>query len=173
MLPRIINWIFVTGVFIAAAGISTYLTVHLLIRSENTVVVPRVMGESVKLHPLVVILGVLVGAATWGILGALLAAPVIASGREIFLYLYRHVIGEKPFPPAKPEPERKDISLMEKIDEIRDRAGELVQRLPGVDIESKKEITSGSEQSVEDHLDELMESGEGRQGDMPGSDIEG
>lgn len=140
---------------------------------ENTVVVPRVMGESVKLHPLVVILGVLVGAATWGILGALLAAPVIASGREIVLYLYRHVIGENPFPPARPEPDRKDISLMEKIDEIRDKAGELVQRLPGVDIESKKEITSGSEQSVEDHSDELMENGEGSQGDMPKRDIEG
>ena len=47
MLPRIINWIVVTVVFIAAAGISTYLTVHLLIRSENTVVVPDLAAKEV------------------------------------------------------------------------------------------------------------------------------
>lgn len=47
MLPRIIRWIFVTAVFVAAAGISTYLTVHLLIRSDNTVVVPDLAAKEV------------------------------------------------------------------------------------------------------------------------------
>jgi serine/threonine-protein kinase len=47
VLPRIINWIFVTVVFVAAAGISTYLTVHLLIRSENAVVVPDLAAKEV------------------------------------------------------------------------------------------------------------------------------
>ncbi|MFN2175346.1 MAG: AI-2E family transporter, partial [Anaerolineales bacterium] len=109
---------------------------------ENTVVVPRVMSESVKLHPLVVILGVLIGASTWGILGALLAAPVIASSREIFSYLYRHVIGEDPFPPPKPEPDNMDISLGTKIGEIKERAGELIQHIPGVDTESRVDTES-------------------------------
>lgn len=47
MLPRFLNWIFVTAVFIAAAGVSTYLTVHLLIRSDDTVVVPDLAAKEV------------------------------------------------------------------------------------------------------------------------------
>lgn len=34
-------------IFVAAAGISTYLTIHLLIRSEDTVVVPSLAGKEV------------------------------------------------------------------------------------------------------------------------------
>jgi len=165
------------AVFMIGPGRSPSITVCVLVpvvvAPGLSVVVPRVMGESVKLHPLVVILGVLVGAATWGILGALLAAPVIASGREIVSYLYRHIIGEKPFPPAGPEPDRKEISLMEKIDEFKDRAGELVQRIPGVEKESTNYVKPVSEKTVEDQSGELMESGEGRQGDIPRRDIEG
>jgi hypothetical protein len=140
---------------------------------ENTVVVPRVMGESVKLHPLVVILGVLVGASTWGILGALLAAPVIASGRVIFSYLYRHVIGVHPFPPARLKPVDKETSIKDKFDEIKDKAGELVQRGSGVDTESETDIESGPEKTGEDVSGELMGSDEGREGYPPRNDIEG
>ncbi len=92
--------------------IGFYIIINFL---ENTIVVPRVMGESVKLHPLVIILGVLVGASVWGILGALLAAPVIASGREITRYLYSHVIGEEPFQHLDRPPPESDISLRESV----------------------------------------------------------
>lgn len=103
--------------------IGLYIFINFL---ENTIVVPRVMGDSVKLHPLVVIIGVLVGASVWGILGALLAAPVIASGREITRYLYSHVIGEEPFQHVdQPAPEM-DISLRESFEEIKDKAGKLL-----------------------------------------------
>jgi len=103
--------------------IGLYIFINFL---ENTIVVPRVMGDSVKLHPLVVIIGVLVGASVWGILGALLAAPVIASGREISRYLYSHVIGEEPFQHVdQPAPEM-DISLRESFEEIKDKAGKLL-----------------------------------------------
>ena len=64
---------------------------------ENYIIVPRVLGGAVQLHPLVVMTGVLIGAATWGILGALLAAPLIASAREILLYFYAKILGEEPF----------------------------------------------------------------------------
>jgi predicted PurR-regulated permease PerM len=74
--------------------IGLYIIVQLL---ENTLIVPNVMGESVHLHPIIIIIGVLVGATTWGILGALLAAPVIASMKIILIFLYRKVIGEDPF----------------------------------------------------------------------------
>ena len=65
---------------------------------ENTLIVPRVLGDAVKVHPLVILAGVLVGAATAGVLGVFLAAPVIASLREILGYLYRKVLNVDPFP---------------------------------------------------------------------------
>jgi len=89
LLP-VSNWVF------ALIIIGFYILVQ---QFENTVVVPRILGEAVDLHPLVVILGVLVGANVGGILGALLAAPVIASGREIVRYLYLKILGQEPFPP--------------------------------------------------------------------------
>jgi predicted PurR-regulated permease PerM len=102
---------------------------YVLVQSlENTLVVPRVMGESVQLHPLVIIIGVLVGASVWGIMGALLAAPVIASGREIVRYLYRRVLGENPFPPEQDKIEGTQVSLRESIEELRDKAQKLLHR---------------------------------------------
>jgi predicted PurR-regulated permease PerM len=43
---------------------------------ENNVLQPLVYGRSVRLHPLVIFLAVLVGGELLGILGALLAIPV-------------------------------------------------------------------------------------------------
>lgn len=74
---------------------------------ENYMIVPQVLGEAVELHPLVVMAGVLAGATIWGILGALLAAPVIATGKEIFQYLHRKLQDQDPFPAIEVIPERK------------------------------------------------------------------
>ena len=105
---------------------------YVLVQSlENTLVVPRVMGESVQLHPLVIIVGVLIGASVWGILGALLAAPVIASGKEIVRYLYRRTLGENPFPPEQDKIEGTHVSLRESIEEVRNKAQKLLLRETG------------------------------------------
>lgn len=88
--------------------IGMYIIIQLL---ENTLIVPNVMGESVHLHPIIIIVGVLVGATRWGILGALLAAPVIASAKIILLFLYRKTIGENPFQDLQTtEPKKLPIS---------------------------------------------------------------
>ena len=47
MLLRISKIILVPAVFVVAAGIATYLTVHLLIRSEKTVIIPDLKGREV------------------------------------------------------------------------------------------------------------------------------
>jgi predicted PurR-regulated permease PerM len=67
--------------------------------TENNLIVPRVLGEAVELPPLVVMIGVFIGASVAGILGALLAAPVIASTREVLSYLWAKLWGRDPFPP--------------------------------------------------------------------------
>ena len=84
---------------------------------ENSVIVPRVLGDAVDLPPLVVMTGVLVGGTVAGILGALLATPVIGTGREILRYLYRKMLGEDPFPPEEQLQQVKTprVSLLERL----------------------------------------------------------
>jgi predicted PurR-regulated permease PerM len=70
-----------------------YLVVQLL---ENNVVVPFVLGDAVELHPLMIMLGSVVAFTQWGILGALLAAPVMASTKELVSYAYRKIVEAEP-----------------------------------------------------------------------------
>jgi len=59
--------------------------------------IPRVIGRSVQLPPMVVILGIVAGAAIAGVLGVVLAAPSIASLRVILGYLYARLLDQEPF----------------------------------------------------------------------------
>ena len=76
---------------------------------ENTVLVPRIIGGSVHLHPVVVLVGVLAGATLAGILGIFLAAPVMASIRIISSYAYEKLLDE-PEMPAKVEGRAPDLT---------------------------------------------------------------
>ena len=64
---------------------------------ENYYLVPRIIGHHLKLHPLVVIIGVLAGASVAGVLGIILAAPTLATARLIFLYIYHKLTDQPPF----------------------------------------------------------------------------
>lgn len=70
---------------------------------EAILVVPRVMGDNLNLHPVIIIIGVLAGASLAGALGVILAAPVIASGRLLGHYIYCKVTDQEAFPPISPD----------------------------------------------------------------------
>ncbi|MGB2952310.1 MAG: AI-2E family transporter [Gaiellaceae bacterium] len=55
-----------------------FLGVHQL---EGHVVAPNVMGKALRLHPLLVIFGLLAGAEVYGLPGVLVALPLLAAGR--------------------------------------------------------------------------------------------
>ena len=59
----------------------------LLQQVENHFIAPRVLGGALDLPPLLVLTGVVVGATAGGLLGALLATPIVATGREILSYI--------------------------------------------------------------------------------------
>lgn len=65
---------------------------------ENNVLVPRIMGHSLNLHPLVVLIGVLMGASIGGVLGIFLAAPTLATLRVLIRYVQRKLLDQEPFP---------------------------------------------------------------------------
>lgn len=52
-----------------------YLAIQIL---ENNILVPKIMQKAVGLNPVVIILGVMIGARLMGVLGALLAIPFIS-----------------------------------------------------------------------------------------------
>lgn len=60
--------------------------------------IPRVIGQRVRLPPLVVILGIVAGAVLAGVIGILLAAPTIASARVLGSYVYANLTDSEPFP---------------------------------------------------------------------------
>jgi predicted PurR-regulated permease PerM len=69
---------------------------------ENNLIVPRVMGQAVNLHPVAVMLAILAGNQLLGIPGALLAVPVVASLSVILDEIQRERLGRvhAPAPPC-------------------------------------------------------------------------
>jgi predicted PurR-regulated permease PerM len=70
----------------------------LLQNIEAYILVPRIMGGSLNLHPIAVILGIIAGASLAGVLGIILAAPAVASLRIFGQYIYGKLMDRDPFP---------------------------------------------------------------------------
>lgn len=75
---------------------------------ENNFLVPRIVGDALDLHPLLVLVGAIMGSSLAGILGAILAAPVIASLKLLGSYAWRKLLDLPPF--TGPEPDDSDHS---------------------------------------------------------------
>jgi predicted PurR-regulated permease PerM len=58
---------------------------------EGHVVVPNVMANALRLHPLLVIFGLLAGFEVYGIAGALLALPILAAARATWEFFSQRV----------------------------------------------------------------------------------
>jgi predicted PurR-regulated permease PerM len=98
-LPNVLFALVVFGVYVAFAQL------------DMNILIPNIIGRHVRLHPVVVILGVIVGASVAGVIGVALAAPTIASLRIIMRYIYANLFDLDPFPmvgaPSLPRPERE------------------------------------------------------------------
>ena len=64
---------------------------------ENTLLVPRIVGRALNLHPLLVMVSVIMGASLAGLMGAILAAPVVASMRILGEYAWHKMLDLPPF----------------------------------------------------------------------------
>jgi len=61
---------------------------------EGHVVAPTIFGSTLRINPLFVIFALLLGAEVYGIVGALIALPVLAVLRETVVYLSEHLVLE-------------------------------------------------------------------------------
>ncbi len=69
-------------------GLWTALLFIVIQQVENTVLVPRISGKAVELHPALIVLVLIIGSEVAGLPGAILAVPVTAIIRDVFKYLY-------------------------------------------------------------------------------------
>jgi predicted PurR-regulated permease PerM len=65
-----------------------FLLIH---QVEGHIVVPNVMGSALRLHPLLVIFGLLAGGEIYGLAGILVALPLLAAGRAAWEFFGERV----------------------------------------------------------------------------------
>ena len=109
LIAGVLEWFPIIGPIIAAvpailiglsigfpAAIAAVILYTAIQQLENNVLVPKVMGDAVELHPAVMILALVVGGALFGIGGAILAAPAVAAGRDLYRYGFHRFGGQPP-----------------------------------------------------------------------------
>jgi predicted PurR-regulated permease PerM len=83
-----------------------FLGIHQI---EGHIVVPNVMGNALRLHPLLVIFGLGAGAELYGLPGALIALPLLAVGRAVWEFFADRITLE----PWAGEPPPVEVELAE------------------------------------------------------------
>lgn len=88
------SWIPFSHFGVTILVLAVYL---ILINIKNFWLRPYIMGRSVNMHEGLVLVVILIATVLNGILGALLAVPVVASAFIILEYLLKRVAGQRPF----------------------------------------------------------------------------
>jgi predicted PurR-regulated permease PerM len=85
------------GLDAALAAVIMYTVIQQL---ENNLLVPKIQGDAVEMHPSAVMFALVIGGAIAGLLGAILAVPITAAARDVFRYLF-HRVDEPPMSPVE------------------------------------------------------------------------
>ena len=87
-------------ILIAATEPSLFIWVALVYLGiqviENLLLVPRIQGHAVQIHPGMVLLLLVVAGSIWGALGVVLIVPLAALTRELFWYADHRLRGKSP-----------------------------------------------------------------------------
>lgn len=102
LIPVLGPWIgAVPGLVLVAATepdkiIWVALVYFMVQQVENLLLVPRIQGEALEMHPAMILLVLSLGGAAFGLIGLIVAVPLSALLREIFWYVDRRLRGELP-----------------------------------------------------------------------------
>ncbi|MEX1004220.1 MAG: AI-2E family transporter [Acidimicrobiia bacterium] len=102
----------VSNVVFALIVLGAYVVLQQL---ESNLIAPRILGDAMAVSPLAILIGILVGFSGAGVLGAVVAVPVVATAREIFLYVRSKLVEEDPYPDGPPQPRRTFKDRWEEI----------------------------------------------------------
>jgi predicted PurR-regulated permease PerM len=92
---------------------------------ENTILVPRILGENLNLPPLVVFMAVIAGGALAGFFGILLASPTVATLRLYLSYVYNKVADLE----GRPSPVVEMRPPSSRLERLRASTSSFVNRL--------------------------------------------
>lgn len=82
------------------SAVGAVVVLYALIQQlENQILVPRIVGNTLKLHAAILMALLVIAGAVGGLSLVILSAPLAAIGRDVFIYLHRR-LREPPQPPA-------------------------------------------------------------------------
>jgi predicted PurR-regulated permease PerM len=90
------------GMHVALLTLAWIVGIHQI---EANLLNPKIMGDAARVHPVLVVFALLSGEHIAGIVGALLAVPVLSIAQTLFLYLRERFLGvprASSFPPPAP-----------------------------------------------------------------------
>jgi predicted PurR-regulated permease PerM len=90
------------GAHVALLTLAWIVGIHQI---EANLLNPKIMGDAARVHPVLVVFALLAGEHMAGIVGALLAVPVLSIAQTLFLYLRERFLGVprgSSFPPPAP-----------------------------------------------------------------------
>ena len=70
----------------------------------DNLVSPRVMADALRVHPAAVLVAAIISASLLGILGVVIAAPMLATLQLFSQYTMRKMFDQNPWPPQEPRP---------------------------------------------------------------------
>ncbi len=76
------------------SGIVILIMYVVIQQVENNLLVPRIIGESVGVHPAVLTVTLILFGQLFGLPGVILAAPMTAIARDLYRYTYRRLSGQ-------------------------------------------------------------------------------
>ena len=103
-------------------GVMTILVIFICQQLENNIYQPIIMGKAMKLHPIVIMLGLLLFGHFFGILGMIIATPVIATIKVIYDFI---------------QEQRKEIEVTEDDDKTKENFIEKITNIVDGNIESE------------------------------------
>ncbi|PJF48034.1 MAG: AI-2E family transporter [Candidatus Thermofonsia Clade 3 bacterium] len=92
-IPAVIVTLFVGGLPSALAVLIAFTIIQLV---ENNLLVPRVIGDSVGVHPAILIIMLVIFGKLFGLLGVIVAAPATAAARDLYRYAYHRLSNRSP-----------------------------------------------------------------------------
>ena len=69
----------------------------IVVQAQANIIAPKVMGRAVRLSPVIIMISLIVGFNVAGLIGSLLAVPIVATIKEVVAYLYAKVVDREPF----------------------------------------------------------------------------
>ena len=108
-IPSVMVALF-TGGFGNVDLVVKVLIVFVIIQQiESNLLIPKIAGDSTKLHPAIVMLVIIMGSEVASLPGAIVAVPLTAVIRDVYIYLYqRLVLGASPHDAEARVPSRVD-----------------------------------------------------------------